>query len=156
MTLRDELRRRGIPIGLKELKPAGQSKDDRIRAIVWPYQEGIVHWPSQGIKKVTSSGKGYDLMAEYKKEYCAWPRSAHDDLLDCHAYFEHDFSIGAEFKTLPVPEEKPPKERTGVVSTAGEQKINKKKVVSIYGRPGVISTGAQGRRNYGRRIFGTR
>jgi len=60
------------------------SKEDRIRRLVGPMEEGKLYFPNH-IRQVNLEKKGYDLVADAVEEFKSFPVSVHDDIMDCMA-----------------------------------------------------------------------
>jgi hypothetical protein len=82
--LKDEMRKRGFWVDIKELKSQNRHKNDRIYRLASPYMLGTVLFP-ESIQK-----NGYDLIAVLKHQFMHFPRGGdgEDDLLDAQAYQE--------------------------------------------------------------------
>lgn len=71
------------------------SKEDRIRRLVGPFESGRFYLPNH-LRKFTLEKKGYDLVQEFIDEYKAFPVGVHDDILDAASRIE-DEALGAVF-----------------------------------------------------------
>lgn len=74
----------------------GISKNDRIRALIPPFEQGRVYLPARCPFR-DSEGATRDLVKEFiNDEYLAFPVAPHDDMLDCFARIL-DPTLGADF-----------------------------------------------------------
>jgi hypothetical protein len=97
--LENELILRRVVVELQDLKPTNKRKTERIKQIAWSIRAGRFYLPERPIIKADAVGGTYSLSEAYLDEFRRFPISDHDDLLDCHHYFERYFSRGAKIET---------------------------------------------------------
>jgi GNAT superfamily N-acetyltransferase len=73
--LRDEARRRGIPLTMGTVRPKGRNKDDRIRQLIPTFQRGFCYF--------NSNSRSLEAL---KREYLDFPYAANRDMMDALAY----------------------------------------------------------------------
>lgn len=84
--IRQKCHQQKYNINIVEIKSTTQSKEDRIRGLQPIYQNGGIRWKKKYEHYSKFDKQHHNMGAELKLEMLMFPKSQHDDMVDCHSF----------------------------------------------------------------------
>lgn len=82
-------------VAIHGVSHGNRQKSDRIAMLAQPYRDGMILWPHElvthsslnepDLKQREENFEPYDFIEMLKVQFCSWPGTANDDILDAHA-----------------------------------------------------------------------